>query len=263
MICNYLGAQSIMFQKGFGISATAVAIRQMQDSGYVLTGSDNVLRPMIIRTDKLGIIQWTKYYSATYSSSTSIERTADGGFIVAGMSTDSSTSKRGLFAMKTDAAGNVQWSKRYFSPTDEVIPNYPTGGIKIKPAPDSGYVMISEIWDINGNGWYQVNRLNSFGNVIWTRDVNKNNKSSVFAIEFAGASSSNGFVIVGEMMPFVSLYNSGILVTRFDDAGNMIWTRSYFDPNASDQGGYDIKRVPGGGYISLPGKYGIAAAMIN
>jgi hypothetical protein len=249
---NSLGAQSIMFQKGFGSGTEAYMLRQTPDSGYVITSHQGYpSRPVLIKTDKLGDIEWTKYYWVSANAvGTSVERTLDGGFVMAGFGVDSLTSKRIYFVIKTDTGGSVQWAKKYV-PNDDLM----SVSVKIKPTNDTGYVMAAEVWDLQGYGWFQVTRLDPNGNLIWQNNYNKNNKSSVYDIELASPSGNKGFVIVGQLYPMFALYFSGILVTRISDSGTMLWTHSYFDPNTTGfQGGYSIKRLNDGGYI-VTGEY--------
>jgi hypothetical protein len=242
-----VSAQVQMFQKGFGTGGYAFMLRQTSDSGFILTsGYGWPSRPILIKTDKQGDLQWTRSYYVTGGGvSTSVEKTLDGGFVIAGINYDSISTDRIYFAAKINSSGVLQWAKRYF-PNDVLMAQ----AVKIKPTNDSGFVMVADVWDISGMSWYQVSRLDKNGNLLWQTDYNKGNKSSVYDIELASSSGNNGYVIVGQLYPVFSIYDSGILVTRIGEGGNIIWTKSFFDPNGSSfQGGYSIKRLNDGGYI--------------
>jgi hypothetical protein len=92
---------------GYGYS-----IQQTNDDGYIIATSYYDYG-LLIRTNSLGDTLWTKMYGdSLYTSFEEVKVTNDGGYIVVGEnSTTSSNSDDHAFALKTDSLGNVEWFK--------------------------------------------------------------------------------------------------------------------------------------------------------
>ncbi|UEC42621.1 MAG: hypothetical protein METHAR1v1_760006 [Methanothrix sp.] len=97
------------------------SVRQTKDGGYVLAGGANspsTATPptgdaWLIRTDRSGTPIWGRIYSfgdASYDLATTVRETDDGGFIVAGRSSEGKSS---AWLIKTDDAGMKEWEVVY------------------------------------------------------------------------------------------------------------------------------------------------------
>jgi hypothetical protein len=96
----------------------ASSIQQTSDGGYIVAGTtlsfgEGVYDIFLIKTDANGNVQWAKTYGGTeYDLASSVQQTSDGGYIVAGW-TYSFLGGVGIFLIKTDENGDVQWAKTY------------------------------------------------------------------------------------------------------------------------------------------------------
>jgi hypothetical protein len=93
---------------------------QTSDGGFVLGGcnSSTSYKAMLIKTDSVGNIEWIKNYgkpqenySGLDNSVQAIVETADKGFLFVGY-------LDGALIVKTDSAGNVEWTKTYDDETE-------------------------------------------------------------------------------------------------------------------------------------------------
>jgi len=117
------------------------SVIQTKDGGYALAGVIS-LDFLLVKVDVGGNVQWNGTYGGTdHESASSVVQTNDGGYALAGI--------KGLepplgdfWLVRTDAAGNMQWSKTY-------------GGISL----DAAYSMVQT----NDGGYVIVGETDSFG----------------------------------------------------------------------------------------------------
>src|SRR5712671_5586520 len=115
---TYCSAQ-ITFQKTFGGANNdyAYCVNSTSDRGYIITGWTDGFgagnRDMyLIRTDSIGNLLWTKTFGGTNNDEGAcVIQTLDGGFMTAGTSYSFSVPTSVAYLVKTDASGNVVWSK--------------------------------------------------------------------------------------------------------------------------------------------------------
>jgi len=98
--------------------ATANAVRQLDDGGYIVAGFRNPTftdrDAWVLRLDPDGDVVWQKSYSGAGNDAVkSLERTSDGGYIMAGYSTSFGAGDSDGWVLKLDADGNVIWQKTY------------------------------------------------------------------------------------------------------------------------------------------------------
>jgi Secretion system C-terminal sorting domain len=165
---------------------------------------------LLVEMDTSGNIVWLKNYGSTgYEVGLQVRRTHDDGYIFGGIS-DSYTSSGDydLLVMKTDSAGNLQWTKNY----QQSSAQYSDG---ILPADDGGYYF-SGISAASGTYNLFLFKTDSSGNISWARTFDQG--STV---------PSYGFNIhqsIDHLICFGSYLNSGTsddaLVIVCDEGGN-------------------------------------------
>lgn len=88
------------------------SVFQTLDGGYAVCGLGST-GGYISKADAGGQFVWNKSYNSNNGLySYSMQQTHDGGFIISGKNAGSGTS---ILLIKTDSAGAVQWSRRYYS----------------------------------------------------------------------------------------------------------------------------------------------------
>src|SRR5665647_1769093 len=151
---------------------------------------------------------WNRTYTdSNLNSVASVIKTADGGFILAGI-TSSNGSPTGLELMKIDSSGNPLWSKIYPG-TAGGMSNYAKWIVQTS---DGGYVIAGQF---EGNAW--LAKLDADGNMQW-------NKTYTVGTGHSGAdilikTSDGGFALTG----FSSMTNSSDVSTyllKTDSLGN-------------------------------------------
>jgi hypothetical protein len=142
MKLNNIG-DTIWTQKIIGVnSIQSEDIVQCSDGGYVVSGwtydyVSNAGDLLLVKTDSLGITEWTRTFSHNYNDfGYSVKQTPDNGFIIAGLTNDVVTNwESNIYLIKTDSMGNViqvstpeiKNSKNVFS----IFPNPTSGNFEV------------------------------------------------------------------------------------------------------------------------------------
>jgi hypothetical protein len=167
---SYLTAQ-VTFQKTFGGSGFDLSVNAAitSDSGYILTGftesSGAGSRDLyLMRTNSAGDTLWTGAYGEAQSDEGfTVTETFDGGFVAAGYTESFGTSTPDIYVVKTDANGDLIWSKRFDSSSDEFA-------FSIQETSDSGFILTGRTLAFQGSDddLFLI-RMNSAGDTIWTK----------------------------------------------------------------------------------------------
>ena len=203
-----------------------LAITTSSDGGFVATGqhqnngSAGGCDVYVYKVDACGNRDWFNLYGTAESEGgKSIEPTSDGGYVIGGsraiaMGVDVSgnpiVDNEG-FAMRIDAAGNLEWYKG-FEDVTWVFDVQPMG---------SGFVAIGEA------GQRPVLlRLDAQGNLIWAKRYPSMSANPLMIQPL----EAGGFVFVSNQ----ALSGRDVEVARLDAQGNPVWMKSFgagFGPN--------------------------------
>lgn len=139
---------------------------ETDDGGYAIVSSTasfgaGDVDVWLIKTDSEGNVQWYKTYGgskAEYASS--VVKTRDGGYLLAGWTESFGAGGRDSWLVKTDSQGNMQWNKTYGGVTYDYF-------FSAVQTHDGGYVATKSIQDSVG-GWFfsaDVVKIDASGNV--------------------------------------------------------------------------------------------------
>jgi hypothetical protein len=219
-------APAIEWEKSYGGSCMEWAsdAHQTNDSGYIIAGSsysnngdvtghhpgENGANEWsdywIVKTDKLGVIQWEKSYGGTGPDDPrSIQQTADGGYIIAGSSNSTDgdvTGNHGWYdewVVKLDEVGNIQWEKCYGSSNGE------DDAACLRQTKDGGYIVAGAsngnggdvTGNHNGNGLYNdvwLLKLDNMGSIEWEKCYGGKYNDAANSIE---QTKDGGYIVVG------------------------------------------------------------------
>ncbi|MCF6129664.1 T9SS type A sorting domain-containing protein [Flavobacterium sp. AS60] len=206
------------------------------------------------------IIEWQKCYGGTNDDQAqSIQRTNDGGYIVANLATSNDgdvtnfhTGTGGdIWVVKTDGNGNIEWQKALGGSNSE-------GTFNVKQTTDNGYLVCgysgSYDGDVTGNhgGVYDlwIVKLNGAGNIVWQKTYGGTNTDGFWSsfeqtaddgfIVICNSSSNDGDVTENHG-------NSDIWVIKLNSIGDIQWQKTYGGTGYDDP--RSIQLTPDGGYI--------------
>lgn len=114
-----------LWSKTYGGAASDVArsVKHTKDGGYIIAGTTKSFGPSasvgniwLLKTDAQGDTLWTKVIGGDNEEECySVTPTADGGYILTGRTGAILGGESDIYVVKTDSAGNTEWSKTYGS----------------------------------------------------------------------------------------------------------------------------------------------------
>lgn len=194
---------SVQWTKTFGGNGADYGhfIQDASDSGYVIAGTTNSfgaggLDFYLVKTDENGNVSWSKTYGgAGDDDGWAIAATTDGGYIISGFTNSFGAGGYDGYLIKTDANGNVSWSKTYGGPQDEEI-------LAVIQTSDGGYMISGETESFgNGDEDIYLVKTDANGNVLWSKTFGGPGEEGCQSIE---QTSDGGYVIAGYTNSFGS-----------------------------------------------------------
>lgn len=231
---------NLQWVKSFGNSVSSIGmdVQQTSDGGYILTGAIVSPTPyswdvFLLKTDPAGTYQWSKIFTAAGEEFANyVEQTKDGGFFLSGYSQWSVHSDADVLAIKTDAAGNVQWSNVYGGSKNDG--NARADGLSIyagsaHQTPDGGYAIASETrsFGVNDSVDIWLLKLNSGGSVQWNKTYGGTNNEEPRGMD---VTQDGGFAIAGWTMSF-GFGEQDVYLLKTDSLGNLNWSKTYGGTN--------------------------------
>jgi hypothetical protein len=203
-------------------------------------------------------IEWQHVYGVPglHDRLTAMAPTADGGFLLGGVSTDLNDGYLDWLVVRVNASGQELW-RRTFGGSDEdeleSIAATPDGGFilgGISSSPADGNKTSPYLGGL-GDCW--VVRLDADGNKLWERTYGGSGRERLWAIRplpdggyvFGGASTSTDGT---KESPYYGGFEDGWIV-RLDAAGDVLWERSY--GGAGEDNVNDIQPTADGGFIAV------------
>lgn len=274
-------APSIQWQKSLGGSSSDMArfTRQTADGGYIVAGysksNDGDVSGnhggwdyWIVKLDGSGTIQWQKSFGGNNDDfAQSVQQTADGGYIVAGISYSNDGDVTGhhgttefddAWILKLDSNGNIEWQKSLGG-------SYYEKANSVQQTTDGGYIIVgnsaSNDGDVSGHHGpasatydYWIVKLNSSGTIQWQKSLGGSNHDEAFSVSqttdggyiVSGASGSNDGDVSGHHGSLgVAYYDYWIV--KLSSIGNIVWQKSL---GGSDyEYAYSVQQTTDGGYI--------------
>jgi hypothetical protein len=285
----------LLWSQTFGGSGneSGKSVLQASDGGYVAlgrtasfgAGSGDVF---LVKTDHNGNEEWRRIFGAGYDNdSYLICPTADSGYVlICRQDLSSSLSTRDYWLIKTDAAGNEQWSKTYGgSDFDEAFSGQQTmdGGyiifglttsfgvsnasLLVKTDPD-GNMEWNQIYGGNGDGAFSIQQTKDGGYIFTGYTTSSDDQGDVWLVKtrsdgveewsrtFGGNSLESavfvrqtydgGYVMAGRTRSF-GAGGSDIWLVKADSAGAQEWTQTY--GGSGYDTGKSVQQTADSGYI--------------
>jgi hypothetical protein len=241
------GLGNAVWTKTYGGYGTeqGLSVKQTPDGGYVVVGNTtsygSTFQVYLLRTNSLGDTLWAKTYGGSdYDVGSSVDLTADGGFIIAGWTYSYGAGNADVYLIKTDSLGEVEWTKTYGGVREDMA-------YHVEYTFDGGYVITG--WTKSFSGMANSNmyliKTDSLGDTLWTRAYFPYLTNTTYAYS-AQQTSDSGYVLAGWNIDS----NSGLCyfyLVKTDSQGDSLWTRTYLGAYLS--WGESVKQTPDGGYV--------------
>ncbi|MBD3190820.1 MAG: hypothetical protein GF308_09265 [Candidatus Heimdallarchaeota archaeon] len=192
-----------------------------------------------IKTDNE--IEWQRMYGGSQQDwAYSIQQTADGGFIVAGVSESidipgcNNHGKHDMYVLKLDSSGVIEWQQLYGGSGNDYA-------YVIQQTSDGGYILIgeSESSDIPGcvnNGYFDaiILKLDSLGNIEWQQMYGGSDYDLVISIQQL---PEDGYIVAGEtrstdISGCTNSGNADVYILKLASNGSIIWQELFGGENA-------------------------------
>lgn len=218
-----------------------VFVSPTSDGGYVAIGSTRSFGEgeediYLVRTDASGAVLWSRTYGGPKVEYGWSVHEDGGGLVLAGSSESFGQGAFDCYLVRTDAAGDVQWSKVFGGEGSDLCWSLlPTGG---------GYVLAGETTS-DGQGAEDcfLIRVDASGDELWSATFGGAEGDRCFAVAEA---EDGGFLLAGQT------YSEGagdrdVYLVRTDASGAALWTKT-FGGAASDVG-HGVARTDDGGFL--------------
>jgi hypothetical protein len=229
---------NVQWAKTYGGTSGDVAfsVQQTSDGGYIVAGYTESFGAggdiFLVKMDANGSVQWAKTYGGTIDDyASSVQRTSDGGYIVAGYTYSFGAGYTDIFLIKTDANGNLQWAKTYGG-TDY------DWASSVQQTSDGGYIVAGYTWSF-GAGGYDIFliKTDASGNLQWAKTYGGTSSDGAYSVQ---QTSDGGYIVAG--------WTSGdIFLIKTDANGNLQWAKTY--GGTSGDVAFSVQQTSDDGYI--------------
>jgi len=248
----------------------AYSITGTMDGGYAIAGLTNSKNGdvsgchfyydfWVVKLNSVGELEWQKCLGGMFvDEAYSIIQTADGGYVVAGVtaSTDGDvTGKHGSFessdvwVVRLDSTGNIEWQKCLGGSSSE-------GAMKIKQTTDGGYAVAgytsSQDGDVSGNHGkndYWVVKLSDTGAIEWQKCLGGSGNDYAQCII---QTADGGFAVAGYTnsqdgdVSGIHSYETDCWIVKLNENGAIDWQKCLGGRNYDEA--YSIIQTADGGY---------------
>lgn len=256
---------AVVWQKLYGGSGAEVAnsIKQTTDGGYIVAGyttssngditsNHGSYDYWVLKLDSAGALEWQKTYGGLRDDrANNIQQTADGGYIVVGVSESIEgdiTNFRGdkdFWVVKLSADGTIEWQKKYGGDDKETA-------YSVKQTTDGGYIVAgscysydNNILPVNGDvvgfhgftdGW--IIKLSSTGALEWQKCLGTTTIDNFLSIQ---QTTDGGYIAAGD-------HSSGnYWLVKLANNGDFQWEKIYADTDTAQE----VIQTSDGGYIMV------------
>lgn len=240
-----------------------LTVNNTSDGGCIIGGGHNTSYDMYaLKLDAVGAKQWDKPYSniSTDANHTELwryeahglQQTPDGGYILfgAGHNEGDGLPDRSFLLVKTDATGNVVWSKTY-APNNPYDPghycvNNRCGALQVTS--DGGYVAFGSSY-VGGYNIASIIKTDAEGNAQICKVINDNARAYNEEIT-GGQQTADGGYVLGGYSDNGSPHGYLALLIKLSAAGDIEVSKTYqYTPDAHGATAYAITQTADGGYV--------------
>lgn len=227
------------------------SVQQTNDGGYILVGlaylSGGGEDARLVKTDANGNTIWSKYYGGSNSDAGhSVRQTAEGGYIIGGVTTSYGSGTQDVWLIKTDSSGKELWNNTYGGSDNSWCHT-------VQLTNDGGYILSGSC-----NYQYKVScdfcliKTDASGNEEWNKTFGGTGLDIGRAVQQI---ADGGYILVGETTSFGAGSKDVwlIKVARENQPPESEWSKTY---GGSDRDyGFSAQQTSDGGYIITGSTY--------
>ena len=135
------------------------------------------------------VVKWQKTFGGINGDlATSVQQTSDGGYIIAGVTWSYGSGKAGVYLIKTDSKGNLEWEKTFGGINDD-------GATSVQQTKDGGYIMAGGTYSYgSGKDDVYLIKTDSNGNLEWQRTFGGSDNDRAWSVQ---QTSDGGYILAG------------------------------------------------------------------
>jgi len=219
------------------------SIQQNSDGTYILAGYTSSFSFggydfAIYKLNSSGNKVWFKHYGGAMDERAySIQRTSDGGYIVAGNTGSFTYGGADIAVYKLNSLGNKVWFKHYGGTSGDAA-------YSVQQTSDGGYILCGYTLSYShGLEDFAIYKLDSSGTKVWFKHYGGSNHDIGESIQ---QTSDGGYIVAGHTYSYsYGLYD--FAVYKLDSNGDKQWFKHY--GGTSHDEAYSIQQTSEGGYI--------------
>ncbi len=195
---------------------------------------------LVVKSDQDGNPIWSKTYGGSADDfPRAIIQTSDQGYAILGSTFSFGAGDEDVYLIKTDASGNVQWSKAYGGTAQE-------RGFTILQTPDNGFIIGGSTETFtNGNYDAYILKTDANGNTEWTTAMGGGMGDSCFNIQI---DYDGGYIFTGAQYSY-GAGGVGFWLVKLSSAGVVLWAKTYGGSN--QEHARIVRLTPDGGYLMI------------
>ena len=238
---------NLQWAKTFGGSSYdwAYSVQQTSDGGYIVAGYTYSFGAggydvFLLKTDASGNLQWAKTFGGSSGDfAYSVQKTSDGGYIVAGYTGSFGAGGADVFLLKTDASGNLQWAKTFGGSDWDYA-------YSVQQTSDGGYIVAGETVSFGaGSNDVFLLKTDASGNLQWAKTFGGSNGDGARSVQ---QTSDGGYIVAGYTGSFGAGSND-VFLLKTDASGNLQWAKTFGGSSISIEGAHSVQQTSDGGYI--------------
>jgi hypothetical protein len=169
-----------------------------------------------------GSQQWAVTFGGSGADSFgSVQRTSDGGYVLAGVTTSYGAGYYDAWLVKTDGVGNMQWQRTFGTSGEETAD-------AVKQTADGGYIVTGYFGGGSSDVW--LIKTDAAGNKEWDRRYGGSGGAHGEAGRYVQQTSDGGYIVFGQTDSFGAGGDDFWLI-KTDSLGNWSGTRHLEAPH--------------------------------
>jgi len=220
--------------------ALSYSVNQTTDGGYIVAGYTWSFGTVgydvyVLKLNSDGSLAWQKTFGGSgRDCAYSIQQTADGGYIVAGVTTSFGAGHEDAYVLKLNSDGSLAWQKTFGG-------SYYDYAYSVKQTTDGGYI-VAGYTNSFGAGYNDVYvlKLNSDGSLAWQKTFGENGYDEAYSVQ---ETTDGGYIVAG----YTKSFGAGgydVYILKLNSNGTLIWQETFEGSSA-----YSIQQTTDGGYI--------------
>jgi hypothetical protein len=181
---------------------------------------------------------WTRTFGGVnHDYAYSVAQTADGGYIVTGITLSFGAGEMDAWLIKTDASGDTIWTRTYGGAYDDE-------GWSVAQTAEGGYIIAGTTFSFDaGGGDVWLIKTDATGDTIWTRAYGGTDNDEGRSV---AQTADGGYVITGCTASF-GAEGEDVWLIRTDASGDTLWTRTF--GGYYSECGYSVAQTDDAGFV--------------